>query len=311
MEQHQQNNNFITIIVCTYNRADILKECLEALFNQTAPQSTYEVLVVDNNSPDHTKQVVESFRETHTNLRYCLEVKQGLSHARNAGYLNTTADWVGYMDDDGKAHKDYIEKTFEVINNHHFDCFGGRYHAWYKTPKPKWLSEAFGSSPVLRDTVGILKEEHNSGGILFTKTAALKQINGFSTKIGMSGNTIAYGEETLVQNNMRTLDRSIGYSPFIQMDHLVAEYKYKVSWHIKAYFAYGRDNAKMWGDAQQTINLISLLKLTLFKFRQALKVALPKFMKQKDYYIQNLLLDICQPIAYLYGSYKAQNNKHE
>ncbi len=303
-------SNYITIIVCTYNRAEILKECLEALFNQTAPQSTYEVLVVDNNSPDHTKQVVQSFQETHANLRYYLEEKQGLSHARNAGYLNTKAEWIGYMDDDGKAHLDYIEKTFEVINNHDFDCFGGRYHAWYRTPKPKWLSTTFGVSPILRDTIGILKEEHNSGGILFFKTDALSKINGFSTEIGMNGSKIAYGEETLVQNKMRSIGNSIGYSPFIQMDHLVAEYKYKVRWQIKAHFAHGRDSVNIWY-SEQAISFFSLMKLTFFKLKQASKVAFPKFRKQKDYYIQNLLLDICQPIAYLYGSYKGQKSKHE
>jgi glycosyltransferase involved in cell wall biosynthesis len=309
MEQLQKID-FITIIVCTYNRADILKECLEALFNQTAPQSTYEVLVVDNNSPDHTQQVVEAFQKRHTNLRYYLECKQGLSHARNAGYLNTNAYWVGYMDDDGKAHTDYIEKTFEVIHNYDFDCFGGRYHAWYKTPKPKWLSEAFGSSPVLRDTVGILKEEHNSGGILFFKTCALKQINGFSTKVGMSGDTIAYGEETLVQNELRSLGNSIGYSPFIQMDHLVAEYKYKVSWHIKAHFAHGRDNTILWEKAPQT-TYVSFIKLVIHKLTKALKQNFLKLFKFKNYYLQNFIIDTCQPIAYLYGSYKAQRIKNE
>ncbi|GAF04944.1 glycosyltransferase family 2 protein [Saccharicrinis fermentans] len=304
-------SNFITIIVCTYNRADILKECLEALFNQTASQNSYEVLVVDNNSHDHTKQLVESFQLTHTNLRYYLEEKQGLSHARNAGYLNTKAEWIGYMDDDGKAHTDYIEKTFEVINNHDFDCFGGRYHAWYRTPKPKWLSSDFGTSPILNNTVGILKEEHNSGGIIFFRTDALKAVNGFSTKVGMSGNTIAYGEETMVQNEMRKLGFIIGYSPFIRMDHLVAEHKFKVSWHLKATYAHGRDGYTIWNS--QPISFTFFLKQLIKNFSRGFTRNLYKFIGSKSYCIQNLIYDTMQPNLLLLGKYISQysQSKHK
>ncbi|MGQ1787114.1 glycosyltransferase family 2 protein [Saccharicrinis sp. GN24d3] len=295
-------SNYITIIVCTYNRAEILKECLEALFNQTAPQSTYEVLVVDNNSPDHTKQVVQSFQQTHANLRYYLEEKQGLSHARNAGYLNTNAEWIGYMDDDGKAHTDYIEKTLEVINNHDFDCFGGRYHAWYRTPKPKWINKEFGISPILCNEIGELKDDYNAGGIIFFTKDALESINGFSTKVGMSGAKIAYGEETLVQNELRAKGKKIGYSPYIIMNHLVLEHKLKVSWHLNAAYAHGRDSVLIWENKDLQIKthyfLYKTVKLAFINLGLIFK------LKNKDYYFQNFIIDYLSAILKWIGFYK-------
>ena len=71
----------ITLLVCTYNRASDLRELLEtALAQETGDSFTYEVLVVDNNSNDGTRDVVESFIDRgHNNLRYIFESKQGLN----------------------------------------------------------------------------------------------------------------------------------------------------------------------------------------------------------------------------------------
>ncbi|MBI9062162.1 MAG: glycosyltransferase family 2 protein [Marinilabiliaceae bacterium] len=293
--------DFITIIVCTYNRADILKECLEALFSQTAPQSQYEVLVVDNNSADHTKQIVETFQAKHQNLRYYFEGEQGLSHARNAGYLNTKAKWVGYMDDDGLAHYDYIEKALAVIHNYNFDCFGGRYYAWFKYSKPRWMDAKFGQSEVKTFKTQILKDTYNDGGIIFIKTEVLKSIDGFHNLLGMNGYTIAYGEETLMQKRLRENNYTIGYSPQIKMNHLVAKHKLKLNWHLKSSYAHGRDSIIIW-NKKDKFKFHFLIQKTIILFMQG-TVNLLKAFLCKGYFWENAILDIFSPIYFLWGQY--------
>jgi len=51
----------ISVIVCTYNRATLVRGVLESLCNQDIDGSLYEIIVVDNNSTDDTRRVVESF----------------------------------------------------------------------------------------------------------------------------------------------------------------------------------------------------------------------------------------------------------
>ena len=60
----------LSVIICTYNRSSILKGCLESLVDQTALKDQYEVLIIDNNSPDNTKEICEEFTSNNQNIRY-------------------------------------------------------------------------------------------------------------------------------------------------------------------------------------------------------------------------------------------------
>ena len=75
----------VSVCICTYNRCQGLRSALESVLGQQADRVRFEVIVVDNNSTDETKQVVDSLvRRGHSNLRYVFEGRQGLSYARNA-----------------------------------------------------------------------------------------------------------------------------------------------------------------------------------------------------------------------------------
>ncbi len=75
----------ISIIICTYNRAELLNETIKSLLNQTVEVSHYEIIIVNNNSTDNTAEIVRGFIDRYNNIRIVLESKQGLSHARNRG----------------------------------------------------------------------------------------------------------------------------------------------------------------------------------------------------------------------------------
>ncbi len=115
----------LSVIVCTYNRADLLLGALESLVRQTVAPSVYEILVVDNNSSDGTQEVVRDFEARHANCRCCLELMQGIAFARNRGYKEARADWIVYFDSDELAPVDFLERILYVIETYPFDCFGG------------------------------------------------------------------------------------------------------------------------------------------------------------------------------------------
>src|SRR5689334_5322402 len=83
-----------SVIIATYNRCESLRESLKTLLNQNCkPELTYEIIVVDNNSKDRTKEVVESFQQSSQEpnartVRYVFEPKQGKCHALNRGIKN-------------------------------------------------------------------------------------------------------------------------------------------------------------------------------------------------------------------------------
>ena len=77
----------ISVVVCTYNRVNLLAEALHTLCHQSLDASEYEVVVVDNKSTDDTREVVDEFHRCFSNVRYCSESKKGLSHARNRSFI--------------------------------------------------------------------------------------------------------------------------------------------------------------------------------------------------------------------------------
>jgi len=80
-----EEKDFISVIICTYNRCESLKDTLDSLLAQECDGTfNWEVIVVDNNSKDRTKEVVESYMHKFGGkLRYLFEPRQGKSHALN------------------------------------------------------------------------------------------------------------------------------------------------------------------------------------------------------------------------------------
>lgn len=92
----------ILVILCTYNRCEDLAGALQSIADsQVASSVTWEVLVVDNNSTDRTRDVVEGFSRQHSGrFRYLFEPKAGKSYALNAGIANARGKVLAFVDDD-------------------------------------------------------------------------------------------------------------------------------------------------------------------------------------------------------------------
>src|SRR4051812_32111604 len=83
-----------SIVIATYNRAAQLKDTLASL-SQLAPGAPWEVIVVDNNSPDNTREIVlEAARTFPVPLRYAFEQEQGRSAALNCGFRIAHGDII-------------------------------------------------------------------------------------------------------------------------------------------------------------------------------------------------------------------------
>lgn len=94
----------LTILVCTHNRADLLRGALESLELQSLPRDRFEVLVVDNASTDGTPGVVaECAARGRVDLRSVREEELGLDAARNRGIREAAGTFVAFLDDDARA----------------------------------------------------------------------------------------------------------------------------------------------------------------------------------------------------------------
>jgi glycosyltransferase involved in cell wall biosynthesis len=254
------------------------------------PNSVFELLVVDNGSTDDTGHMVGSFMGKIKNLRYIYEPIIGLSHARNRGYAEAKYDWVVYIDDDAKAHPDFIERILFTTSNFDFDCIGGWPLAWYLEPRPKWIAVDFGIFPKYLNEVAELPSTADVfGGIVAFRKTALIKIGGFSPSLGMKGNQVGYGEENLVQAEMRKLGYKIGFDPEWKIDHLVAPYKFTLVWHLKRRIAKGKAEKHMTFRVSNVKRARLLARATIYLIYASIG-NIPRLFKS-DYYIQNYILD--------------------
>jgi glycosyltransferase involved in cell wall biosynthesis len=93
----------ISVILPTFNRGMILVNSLDHLIQQEYHKDNYEILVVDNNSSDNTKELVNALinKYPHNNISYLLEKKPGLVYARHTGAKNAKNPILAFIDDDG------------------------------------------------------------------------------------------------------------------------------------------------------------------------------------------------------------------
>ena len=103
----------VSIIIPTYQHADTLPACLEAVFAQTYP--VYEVIVVDDGSTDHPEQAIEPFR---SRVRFVRKDHQGGCAARNAGFALSTGDAVLFCDADLIMSSEMIEQLVAALAQH-------------------------------------------------------------------------------------------------------------------------------------------------------------------------------------------------
>ena len=231
----------ISVAVCTYNRADVLPKCLESLINQTADKELFEVLIIDNNSTDGTKEIAEDFCKEHLNFRYIFEEKQGLSHARNRAIDEAKGTYLAYIDDDAIADKEWVGKIISVIqNNKDITAFGGKILPWYNTEKPKWFKDEFGLHSWGEEHLQLSLQNYPfglSGSNMIFKKDILAKYNGFSAEYGMTGNKIAFGEESLLFNKMLGNNENVQYFPGIFVYHLVSDKSYSLKEAFFSIFA--------------------------------------------------------------------------
>jgi glycosyltransferase involved in cell wall biosynthesis len=133
----------ISVIICTQNRCESLKDTLASLVRQESIKNIkYECIVVDNNSRDKTKEVVESYiSDFKGKLRYIFEPNQGLSYARNRGVQEACGNIIAFTDDDCIVDKNWLLNIVHNFKAFNCDGIGGRVLPLYPESTPQWIKD--------------------------------------------------------------------------------------------------------------------------------------------------------------------------
>jgi glycosyltransferase involved in cell wall biosynthesis len=148
----------VSVVISTYNRAEVLPRAIQSLLEQDLDPARFEIVIVDNNSSDDTRQTVEAILGKAPNLRYVFEGRQGVSYGRNAGILAAHAPNIAFTDDDVRVSPNWLSTIVRTLAEHpEVACVGGRVLPNWAGPWPGWLTREhwgplalldYGDSPV-------------------------------------------------------------------------------------------------------------------------------------------------------------------
>ncbi len=242
----------ISVIICTYNRANFLSKCLQSLADQTIDRDLFEILVINNNSTDNTPDIAASFSEKIQNFRIIIETKQGLSYARNRGWIESQGKYIAFIDDDAVADVDWLSKivvTFSSIKPKPDAC-GGRVELLWESPRPVWMHDSL-LAPLGKFDYGttgfFIKDSHVnlSGSNMAFKKEVSGKVGFFDYTLGRQGNILLSNDETEFFQRMHNNNLTMYYTPEISVKHHVTNERLSKQWHYDRSYWQGRSSAVM------------------------------------------------------------------
>lgn len=235
-----------SIVVPTRNRAESLRRLLESLLSQEAEGIRYELLVVDNGSTDWTRSVVEQCIAADSRVKYFLEPRPGVSHARNTGIENASAPIIAFVDDDVEARRDWLMSLKGAFDEHpDADCVGGRVRPKWTTPRPAWLTAAdVGAIAVQDRPTGFTVGAHNASPCLLTANFACRRA--VFEDVGLFSPAFPRGQDRELQLRMWRAGKRGVYRPDVEVVVAPPAERLTKAYHRRWQATTGKYHALMW-----------------------------------------------------------------
>jgi glycosyltransferase involved in cell wall biosynthesis len=245
----------ITVILCTYNRCQSLAKALESIAVSRLPPSVeWEVLVVDNNSNDQTRETIGTFCDQYSGrFRYLFEPRQGKSYALNAGIQASQSDVLAFADDDATVEPDWLWNLTSALRNGECSGAGGRIIPVWEQPLPRWLSTAdphtMWASFVAFDLgpeVGPLTRPPYGANMAFRRDV-FDKYGGFRTDLGPRPGSEIRAEDVEFAQRLLDAGEQLRYEPSAVVYHPVPENRLKKGFVRRWWFWFGYTEIAQFG----------------------------------------------------------------
>ncbi|HZP59399.1 MAG TPA: glycosyltransferase [Opitutaceae bacterium] len=212
----------LTVAICTYNRAGLLRQTLAGIARQNFPHDRFEVLVVDNNSTDDTRGAVAGFAAASPAPRHILETRQGLDHARNRAIAEARGEIIVFADDDILVEPDWLTRLnapFAADTTRRIGAVGGEVVPVFPDGLPPWVAEWH--APLgFRSDAGPLPPSQSPMGANFAFPRWVFERHGlFHTTLDRSGKNLFGGGDTEMIRRLRAAGLEIWFAPAARVLH--------------------------------------------------------------------------------------------
>jgi glycosyltransferase involved in cell wall biosynthesis len=290
----------VTILICTYNRAPLLRETLAAMQEMTRPDGCIvDIVIVDNNSGDNTASVVtQASKLARFPITLLQERRQGKSFALNTGLAVASGDVLALTDDDVLPAVDWLVRMVDDFRMQDVSFVFGKVHPrWTATPPPELLTTPaqaiwgplaivdYGDEPqhYRVDSTG---QRLPIGANLAFIRSALVAIGGWRTDLGKVNNTLISGEDHEIFMRIRRLGLYRGYyDPELSVRHYVPAGRLTRRYFRRWFYWSGKTHALMLDALYPELNMSEVPRIggvPRFAFRQGFEQLLTYFKTRRS-----------------------------
>ena len=248
VEFHHRHPVDATVLICTYNRCNLLGETLDAIAKSRTALA-WDVVVVDNNSTDQTRSVVES-RQPHypVSLRYLFEPRQGNSFGLNTGIAATRATIIAFTDDDVRVAEEWLQEgCAPMLSNPSIDYTGGPVRPIWEAPPPPWVdqtrSDLWGTLAILDYGPTSFEFEERKrvplGANMAVRRTLFDRVGNFDTDLGRVGNSLRGQAQAEFFCRSRNAGARGVYVPAMAVEHHVPASRLTRSYFRRWWFMKG------------------------------------------------------------------------
>ena len=238
---------FLTIGICTWNRAKFLDISLDAFRKVHLPSAIdWEILVVNNNSTDETDDIIEKHARN-LPIRRLFEPHAGKSFALNHVIREARGDYILWTDDDAIVDRNWVKAYVEAFRKWPDAVFfGGPILPWFEQEPPEWLTEE--TIPIVASAFAILDFEEGFSELEYEKlpygvnmAVRCKEQKRYlyNTSYGPRPNSEVRGEETVLMHKLLKDSHEGRWVPKAKVSHYVPKKRMSIKYLKNVYEGWG------------------------------------------------------------------------
>jgi L-malate glycosyltransferase len=235
----------LTVLLATRNRADILRNVLEAYCRLEAPSGGWKLVVADNGSTDATSKVITAFA-SRLPLSSVYEPRLGKNSALNAGLELIEGDLTVLTDDDAFPHEDWLVQLRKAADEQSaYAMFGGVVVPRWETPPPAWtqwidLGPVFTITPTSMREGELTSVTMVQGPNMAIRASLFQTGLRFDSSIGPCGSSYPMGSETEILLRLGRQGYRAWHVRNAVVEHWVRSEQLSKAWVLRRATRYGR-----------------------------------------------------------------------
>jgi glycosyltransferase involved in cell wall biosynthesis len=240
----------VTVAICTWNRAPLLRRALASLAAlEIPPEVRLELLVVDNGSSDETPALLREHAGA-LPLRAVCEPQPGLSHARNRAAAEAQGELILWIDDDVEVEPGWLAAYLEASRRHgDASFFGGAALPWFEQPPPEWIAESWEeiadafSIRVLPPEPARIQPWRLPVGANFAVRSEAQRRHAYDPRLGRRRGEWTSGEETALLRRLLADGETGWWVPDARVRHWIPSERLAEPHLRRIWFGQGRERA--------------------------------------------------------------------